>query len=305
VLYQLAVFESQAGNVDGAISAYQRFGEVAEGETLIHAALALFGLCQGVERLGDARPLLERARAAAPDSGDVRNALGTVLESLGAHRELAELELADALSAPPSPDRVKALLRAGELFLYAEDLDQALYALGTARTEAPESLEVAVLMARACSRSGRLEEAIQHLDGVLDLYKGKRVRTLAAVYEEKANVHLDEGFLTDALNALAKAFEMDPKNARLGMRLGRLALEAEEDELAQRALRSVAIMKTAEVDGPDGAQSATKADANYALAVIAHRAGDPRKAKILVAKAISENPEHEAARALLAEFDKR
>jgi tetratricopeptide (TPR) repeat protein len=140
---------------------------------------------------------------------------------------------------------------------------------------------------------------------VLDLYKGKRVRTLGAVYEEKANVHLEEGFLTDALNSLAKAFEMDPKNARLGMRLGRLALEAEEDELAQRALRSVAIMKTAEVDGPDGAQSQTKADANYALAVIAQRAGDQRKAKILVAKAISENPEHQAARALLAEFDRR
>jgi tetratricopeptide (TPR) repeat protein len=125
------------------------------------------------------------------------------------------------------------------------------------------------------------------------------------VFEEKANVHLEEGFLTDALAALAKAFEMDPKNGRLGIRLGRLALEAEEEDLAQRALRAVAIMKTADADGPEGARPETKADANYALAVLAQRAGDPRKAKILVAKAISETPDHPEARALLAELDRR
>jgi hypothetical protein len=98
---------------------------------------------------------------------------------------------------------------------------------------------------------------------------------------------------------------MDPKNARIGMRLGKLAFEAEEEEVAQRALRSVAIMKTAESDGPEGARSDSKAEANYMLALLAQKAQDPRKAKILAAKAISENPAHEAARALLAQVDRR
>jgi Tfp pilus assembly protein PilF len=45
-----------------------------------------------------------------------------------------------------------------------------------------------------------------------------------------------------------------------------------------------------------------KADANSYLAVLARKAGDPRKAKVLLTKALSENPDHEAARVLLAEL---
>ena len=235
----------------------------------------------------------------------VRAALSGVLEASGAHRELGELTFAQALELPHSPERVAALRRAGELFLAGDETEPAVRALELAYSEAADNLEVVVLLARAYTRAARLEEALAHLDAVLDAHRGKRLRTLGAVYEEKANVHLEEGFLTDALGALTKAFEMDPKNARLGMRLGRLALEAEEEELAQRALRTVAIMKTAELDGPEGARPETKADANYALAVLAQRAADPRKAKILAAKAMSESAEHPEARALLAQLDRR
>jgi hypothetical protein len=98
---------------------------------------------------------------------------------------------------------------------------------------------------------------------------------------------------------------MDPKNARLGMRVARLAIESEETDVAQRSLRAVAIMKTAPVDGPDGARADTKAEANFVLAELAQRAGDPRKARVLVAKALSENPDHEKARALLKTLDGR
>jgi hypothetical protein len=45
-----------------------------------------------------------------------------------------------------------------------------------------------------------------------------------------------------------------------------------------------------------------KADANFYLAQLAKKAGDPRKAKVLASKALTENPDHAAARALLAEL---
>jgi tetratricopeptide (TPR) repeat protein len=305
ILLRLASIEAQAGNLEAAIEATLQLGSFADGDELVRAALSLHEMANHLGRSEQARDLLERALHAAPGNLDVRAALARVLEGAGAHRELAELELADALEAPASPERVQRLLRAGELFVEGGDLDQAIYALETARTEAPDNLNAAVLLARAYSRQSRFEEATAQLNAVIELNRGKRIRALAAVFEEKANVHLEEGFLTDALAALGKAFEMDSKNALIGMRLGRLALEAEEDEIAQRALRAVAIMKTAEVDGPEGAEPQTKADANYALALIAQRAGDPRKAKILVAKAISENPDHQAARALLSELDRR
>jgi tetratricopeptide (TPR) repeat protein len=305
VLSQLAALEARVGNLDGAIDAYSRLAEVVEGPALSQAALAVAELCQRAERAEQARPLLERALESEPSNSEVRAALSAVLQASGAHRELGELTLAQALDLSHSPERVATLRQAGELFLAGDEVEQAVRSLELARSEATDNLEIVVLLARAYSRAGRLEEALAHLGAVLDANKGKRLRTLGAVYEEKANVHLEEGFLTDALGALTKAFEMDPKNARLGMRLGRLALEAEEDELAQRALRAVAIMKTAEVDGPEGARPETKADANYALAVLAQRAGDPRKAKILAAKAVSEDPDHQEARELLAQFDRR
>jgi hypothetical protein len=89
------------------------------------------------------------------------------------------------------------------------------------------------------------------------------------------------------------------------MLLGRLALDIEENEVAQRAFRAVTIMRTAEPGDPDGAHSENKADANYYLAVLAQKQGDVRKAKVLATKALSENPGHEAARKLVAELDKR
>jgi tetratricopeptide (TPR) repeat protein len=305
VLEQLAAFEMRLGNLDGAIDAYTQLAESAEGSALSKAALSVAELCQRAEKPEQARPLLERAMEADPQNAEVRAALSTVLQASGAHRELGELTLSQGLDMPHSPERVATLRQAGELFLQGDETEQAVHALELARSEAGDNLEVVVLLARAYTRAGRLEEALAHLGAVIDAHRGKRLRTLGAVFEEKANVHLEEGFLTDALAALAKAFEMDPKNGRLGIRLGRLALEAEEEDLAQRALRAVAIMKTAEADGPEGARPETKADANYALAVLAQRAGDARKAKILVAKAISETPDHPEARALLAELDRR
>ncbi|MGC4088445.1 MAG: tetratricopeptide repeat protein [Polyangiaceae bacterium] len=305
VLERLAALEAHSGNLDGALEAYTRLGELSEGPELTSVALHLAQLCAHYERSAAARPMLERALQANPTDPDLRAALTLVLEQSGAHRELAVLLLSQALEQPPGAERMPALLRAAELSLAGEDFESALRALEAARGDAPDNVDAAVLIARAYTRAGRLDQALLHLNSLIELYKGKRLRTLAAVYEEKANVHLEEGFLTDALGALVKAFEMDPKNARLGMRLGNLAFEAEEEEVAQRALRSVAIMKTADVDGPDGARPETKADANYSLALLAQRAQDPRKAKILAAKAISENPAHEAARALMAQLDRR
>jgi len=169
----------------------------------------------------------------------------------------------------------------------------------------PESAEAIVLLSRAYTKSERIPEAVALLHSTVEANRGKRSRGLAAVYEELAEVHLAEGYLTDALQALQRAFEMDSRNARLGMRLARLAVEAEEDEVAQRGFRAVAIMKSAPVDGPDGARPETKADANYALAVLARKAGDARRARVLVSKALGEFPDHAEARALLAELDQK
>ena len=124
------------------------------------------------------------------------------------------------------------------------------------------------------------------------------------MYEQIANIHLEEGMLSDAQEALSKAFEADSKNARLALDLGRLALELEEADTAQRAFRAVTIMRPPGPEG-GGALPEEKAEANYHLAMMAMKQGDPRKARVLVSKALADSSHHEGARLLLAELDKK
>jgi len=304
VLSRLARLEERAGNSKGAQLAFLELSERADGPELAEVALSLARLSLELGEPQQARAALERAFEQEPQHQGVRRALAEALEAEGAHARLSDLLLAEA-DALAGQERWTALLRAGELLLNADEPERAAAALEPLHSESPDNLDAVALLARAYTRSTRLDLALSLLTQVLEQNRGKRSRGISNLFEEKANVHLEEGFLTDALSSLNKAFELDPKNARLAARLGRLAFEADENDLAQKVFRSVAIMKTADVDGPDGARAETKADANYVLAMLALRAQDPRKARILVTKALSENPEHAGAKALVAEIDRR
>ena len=114
----------------------------------------------------------------------------------------------------------------------------------------------------------------------------------------------EEGFLTDAMLSLSKGFELDLRNAVLGMQLGELALDIEEWEAAAKAFRHVSMMKSFDAEKNEGATVEQKADAQYYLGWLAKRSGDLRKAKILVSKALAAVPDHEQARALLEELNR-
>jgi tetratricopeptide (TPR) repeat protein len=176
--------------------------------------------------------------------------------------------------------------------------------LEVARQDTPSSIEAAALLARSYAALGTASKGLEVLTSVAQANRGRRTKALSAVYEQIAAIHLEEGMLTDAQDALSKAFEADSKNARLALDLGRLALELEDVEAAQRAFRAVTIMRPPGADG-GGALPEEKADANYYLAVMASKQGDPRKARVLVSKALADSAHHEAARQLLAELDQK
>lgn len=134
-------------------------------------------------------------------------------------------------------------------------------------------------------------------------FRGRRAKELAPVYREMSRIQLTEGFLSDALGSLTKAFEMDMKNARLAMELGQLALDMDETEVAARAFRGVTMLRAGEEEGGELVTNDVKAHANYQLALLAQRAGDPRRARMLAGKALSENPDHHLARQLVSEID--
>ncbi len=303
-LRRLADLESRTGNWNGAITAYRQLIALEEGEALVEVALRLSEACERGERLADAQGGLERALKVAPDDGQLRTRLAQVYEANGDHRQLAMMLEDDAARASAVAERLELLLRAGALYLEPEgDGDEAIRVLEKARELSAENLTGVVLLARAFSASGRGNDAMELLTTTATAHRGKRIREMADVYAEMSRFHLEDGMLTDAMEALQKAYEMDPRNGTLAMQLGQLALEIEEFDTAQRAFRSATMMRPYNPETGEGISSDAKADAHYCLAWLAYNEGDARKAKLLAAKTLSENAQHEHALALMAELD--
>ncbi|MDF3065945.1 MAG: double-strand break repair Rad50 ATPase, partial [Polyangiaceae bacterium] len=302
-LRRLAELSTRTGNAEQAVGTLTRLVEVEGGDELVRDALRLADACEQLGRPEDARVGLERALGVDRRRPDVRHRLQAVYQAIGAVRELSELLLEDAQNAKDPGEQRRLLMRAGELLLASDgQAEAAVRVLEVAREQDPDNVDAVVLLSRAYGAAQRNEDALALLTAVAEASKGRRVKALGQVFQEIANLHLQDGFLSDALVALTRAFELDPKNGRLAMQLGTQALEIDEDETAQRAFRGIAIMKAPEPGSTDGATTEMKADANYYLAHLARKAGDPRKAKVLATKALSENPDHQAARALLAEL---
>jgi tetratricopeptide (TPR) repeat protein len=302
---RLAALDQQLGNAAEALITLERLVALETGSGLIDVALSLADAAEKAERPEVARPALERAFEAEPEHEGVRTRLEALYATLGAYRELGELLLQQSAFVADAASRLALVLRAAEALLAPSgDVATAVRVLEVARQETPASIEAATLLAKAYAAAGTPERGLEVLKGVAQANRGRRTKAIAQVYEQIANIHLEEGFLSDALEALSKAFESDNKNARMALDIGRLALELEEGEAAQRAYRAVTIMRAPGPEG-GGATAEEKAEANFQLAALARKAGDARKARVLVSKALAESPGHEGARTLLAELDQR
>lgn len=304
VVRRLAELEARAERWDAASMAYRKLIALEEGDALTEAALALSDACERAGRFGDARGGLERAIKLAPQEPRLRARLRALYESIGDNRELARFVLEEASSEQQVQRRFELLLQAGNLLLMPDgEPGRALEVLSEARGLSPDNVDGAVLLGRALAAVGRGDEAMSLFGEVIASFKGRRAKELSPVYREISRIQLAEGFLSDALASLTKAFEMDMKNSRLAMELGQLALDMDETEVAGRAFRGVTMLRAGEDDSGEGVTTELKAHAQYQLALLAQRAGDPRRARMLASKALSDNPDHDLARQLLSELE--
>lgn len=307
VLGARAGLAATMGDLHGAVDAYVGLAEVVEGEELVALVLDLVTACEQLGTPERARAALERAVSVAPLNQQLRTQLQVVYRALGANRELAGLLLDAARLIEDAAERQSRLVEIAELLSGPDgDPEQVEAVLEEARELGPDNLDVVIGLARARASRGRSEAALELLSEAASSQRSRRTRALSRVYYESARIQLDEGFLTDAFESLQRATEIDLRNGALSMSLGRLALEIDEREVAQKTFGRVAMMKLVEPDATDGAAEGVtrqdRAEANFQLALFARELGDQRKARMLLQKALTDNPNHEQARAVQSEL---
>jgi tetratricopeptide (TPR) repeat protein len=291
-LRTLASLEEALERWDAASGALRRLVALEEGEAGLEAALRLAAACEHAGRLGDARGALERARGLAPQDRTVRERLERVYEATGAWHELADLALDDARASGDVAERFAMLRRAGELLLeQAGDPAAATQALEEARALRPADLDVAGLLAEAMALSGKGQEAITLLEETLAPHKGRRARELSPLLWREARVHRALGDGAGEMRALGQALEHDPQNGQVCADVAIRAIELDQLDIANRALRAVTLLKA---PGP-----MSKALAYQYMGEIARTQGDPKRAVQLLKRALAEDPSLEGAKALI------
>jgi tetratricopeptide (TPR) repeat protein len=303
VLRALAALEREAGRWGALLAPLKALASRAEGAELVGLALELAEVAPRAEQPAEARAALERALQVAPEDGRLRAALRGVYEQSGARRELAQLLRQDAAVLREPGPRFEALLGAARLLMDPQQGDPkaASEVLEEARGLRPDDLELALLLAETHLGARRPRDAIQVLERAAAAHRGRRSKALGQLYLRKARIELSLGERPNALQSLSKAFDNDGGNGALAMELGLLALELNDEQNATRAFRAITLLKVT-AGGEEGTTAAAKAQAYYQLSLLALGQADKRKARLLVEKALGEDPSLEVARQLRDEL---
>jgi tetratricopeptide (TPR) repeat protein len=297
-LRTLASLESALERWDAASASLRRLVALEEEEgPAVQTALSLADACERAGRPGDARGALERARKLAPQDRAVRERLERVYEQSGAWHELAELVLDEARASGDVAGRFAGLVRAGSLLLeHAGDPISAAAPLEEARALRPGDPECLGLLADAYTFADRAPEATALLEQVIAPYKGKRAKELASLYVRLARASRQSGDTAGEVRSLGQALDCDSQNGGVCSDVAIRAVELGQMELANRALRAVTLLKT---PGP-----MSKALAYQHMGEIARHQGDPKRAVLLLKRALTEDPTLEGARALIDTMDR-
>jgi hypothetical protein len=136
------------------------------------------------------------------------------------------------------------------------------------------------------------------LEHAIERNKGKRTPLMARLLLEAANAHLAVDEIVEAFEHLKTAYGIDARNPEGSMLLALVAIDLDDERTAERALFTV-------TGSPPKTEADRRAQATafYHLATMAHSKGDGPKARRLAGKALSMEPGHPHAQALLEKLD--
>ncbi len=292
-LWAMATLEEKASRFDTASDTYVRLVELESGDRLVEAALHLADASASAQNPGYAREGLEKARAVSPTDDRVLEKLVAVYAAVGAHRELAELRLAEARKATDPARRFEMLTAAGTTLL-EHDPEGAAASLEEARTIKPADMECAGLLADAYIAGRRFDDARTMLQAVISAQKNRRSRELGQIYLRLGRLESALDNPKAAMQMFGTALDMDGQNGIVASELAHVALAQGELEMATRALRAITMIRTA--------APISKGIAYERLGEIAMHQGDNKRAIMLLKRAIDEDSELEHARELLTQL---
>ncbi|MFO0666146.1 MAG: tetratricopeptide repeat protein [Polyangiaceae bacterium] len=293
VLFALAAFEERTEAWDAALATYDRLVANLEGEPLGDVALRMADLADRTEQASYARAVLERAAASNKARTDVQERLLQSYEAAGEWSDAARITMHLSTLTEDVPTKVALLQRTGAYLLDGGGSpSEALVPLEEALALVPTDLDIVCLLADAYTMAERAEDAGSLLKHTIAAQKGRRTRELGALHHRMARVAQAQGDQAQELQALSTALDMDPQNGTAAAELAQLALDIGNFEVASRALRAVTLLKQ---PGP-----MSRAQAYELLGEIAHQQGDPKRAMVMLKRALDEEPHLERAQALLA-----
>lgn len=230
-----------AGNVDGAIAAFERAAAAEPSSGYALAELAQLYARQ--ERVDDARAAAERALRAEPTQGDAHWVLGMLdMAAAGAQGETGPPNRDAMLRAighfekalPARSYDLNVFVTLGRLYLQTDQAGKAVEPLSTAYARDASALEAGMLLAQALDRTGNRARAIEVVGTVLDTEpRFFRARLLQADLFEKAQRW------TDAADAYGRAFAENPKATELQVRQAAALLSGDRTADARELLQGI------------------------------------------------------------------
>ena len=290
------LFESK-GDLDKATATLEKLLGQLEGDEAVSLALRLDELFAKQGDDAGARRVLERALKAKADARQVRDKLRKLYEKTGAWAEVAGLLAEDAESATDTPTRVRLLQEAASIHSSRRgDHAAAASLLEKASALAPDDRDLLLALCDAYSASGRGKDAVAALEKIVQSYGGKRVKELAGIHHRLAKAYVADGDKERGLMELDQAFRINPGDLAILVDLGRLAMETNDLDRAQKTFRALLLQRL------DANAPITKAEVFYALGEINHRQGEKQKAIQMLERAVENDPSLQKAQDLLKEL---
>lgn len=294
-LRRLATLHAEAGRWDEAANGFHRLVSLEQGDARADAAVGLADACASAGRPTDARDGLQRAYAADLGNAALRDRLRQLYEAMGLFHEAAKLWTDAAERSTDAAERFDGFRRAGEVLLdNAAEPALAIEPLERARALRPTDHDVTVLLVDAYTSSQRLEDASGLLNTAIAAHKNRRSKELAMLQHRMGRLAYAAGDHAVEMAWLNAALDTDPQNGQVAAELADVAMEQTNYDIAQKALRAIALMKNP--------APMSRAMAFLRQGMIARNQGDAKKAVFLARKALSEDATLEEARTFLREI---